>query len=117
MFEALLERSFQVEFHLHAKAILGVDFPTAAAELESALSEATIPIEEIIAGGGGETKGTQRLRRALAARGWLKTTFTVEKKINGVPRGSQSHEVDHVRAFDEGARIALEIEWNNKDPF
>jgi hypothetical protein len=86
-------------------------------ELEEALLATTIPIEEIIAGGGGEAKGTQRLRRALAAKGWIKTTFVVEKRINGVPRESQSHEVDHVRSFESGAKIALEIEWNNKHPF
>ena len=74
-------------------------------------------IEEIIAGGGGEFKGTQRLRKALSAKGWLKTTFVVEKTINGIPKESQSHEVDHVRTFESGSRIALEIEWNNKDPF
>lgn len=57
------------------------------------------------------------MRRALTKKGWVKTTFVVEKRINGVPRESQSHEVDHVRTFDDGSRIALEIEWNNKDPF
>ena len=41
----------------------------------------------------------------------------IETRINGVPRESQSHEVDHVRIFPDGSRIALEIEWNNKDPF
>ena len=117
MFDALIEKGFQVVYQAHAKAILSSDFPDAAGELESALLEATIPIEEIIAGGGGEAKGTQRLRRALAAKHWLKTTFVVEKRINNVPRESQSHEVDHVRAFPDGSRIALEIEWNNKDPF
>lgn len=117
MFDSLIAQGYQVEYLSHAKAILGTDFPSAAAELESALAETTIPIEEIIAGGGGEAKGTQRLRRALAARGWVKTTFVVEKRINDVPRESQSHEVDHVRQFEDGSRIALEIEWNNKDPF
>jgi hypothetical protein len=117
MFEELLANGFQVEFQSHAKAILTVDFPEAAAELEQALLAATIPIEEIIAGGGGEAKGTQRLRRALADLNWPKTTFVVEKRINGVPRESQSHEVDHVRDFPGAGRIALEIEWNNKDPF
>lgn len=117
MFEALAQRGFQVEYIAHAKAILSSDFPEAASELEAALLEATIPIEEIIAGGGGESKGTQRLRRALAQRNWLKTTFVIEKRINGIPRESQSHEVDHVRTFPNGSSIALEIEWNNKDPF
>ena len=117
MFEALCDRGFEVEFLSHAEAILSVDFPDAADDLEAVLRGFSIPIEEIIAGGGGEAKGTQRLRKALADRGWTKTTFTVEKIINGKPRESQSHEVDHVKEYPSGARIALEIEWNNKDPF
>jgi hypothetical protein len=116
MFDALRARNFQIEFASHAEAILSVDFPDAVVELEAALEETTIPIEEIVAGGGGEAKGTQRLRRALAAAGWPKMEFIVERRINNVPRESQSHEVDHVRTFSNG-RVALEIEWNNKDPF
>ena len=117
MFDRLKARGFEIQFVSHAEAIMGVDFPDAAREMDRALADAAIPIEEIIAGGGGEAKGTQRLRRALAQTGWIKTTFVVEKTINGVQRESQSHEVDHVRTFESGARIALEIEWNNKDPF
>jgi hypothetical protein len=117
VFELLKTKGFQVEFHSHAEAILSVDFPTATTELEAALSGSTIPIEEIIAGGGGEAKGTQRLRKALYGLDWPKFTFTIEKRINGIPRESVSHEIDHVRTFDSGTRIALEIEWNNKDPF
>src|SRR5262245_48713372 len=117
MFEALSERGFQTEFYSHAKAILEGDFPEGVAELESALGALTIPIQEIIRSGGGETKGTQRLRRALAELGWTKINFTVEKVINGKRREAQSHEVDHVRKFGDDQIIALEIEWNNKDPF
>jgi hypothetical protein len=117
MLEALTTQGFQVEFLSHAQAILSVDFPDAIDELEAALAATTIPIEEIIAGGGGEAKGTQRLRKALAGSGWPKFTFTIEKRINNVPRESVSHEIDHVQTFESGARIALEIEWNNKDPF
>lgn len=116
MFESLIDRGFQVDFASHAAAILSVDFPEAITELEQALGEVSIPIEEIVGSGGGETKGTQRLRRALAKLGWPKTTFKIEKQVNGAPRGSTSHEVDHVRTFPAGV-VALEIEWNNKDPF
>ncbi len=117
MFENLAERGFQIEFHSHATAILSVDFPDAIGELGAALGTLSIPIEEIIGSGGGETKGTQRLRRALAELGWNKVNFTIDKSINGVRRESISHEVDHVRTFADGRVIALEIEWNNKDPF
>ena len=40
----------------------------------------------------------------------------MKKTINGQEREAISHEVDHVRAFANGL-VALEIEWNNKDPF
>ena len=95
-FSALTAKGFQVEFHSHASAILSVDFPEALVELESVLTALTIPIEEIIAGGGGEAKGTQRLRKALAAAKWIKTKFEVKKVINGQERKSISHEIDHV---------------------
>ncbi|GGE00224.1 hypothetical protein GCM10011390_18790 [Aureimonas endophytica] len=116
MFDSLIDRGFQVEIHSHAKAILSVDFPDAVADIETAIGGLSIPIQEIIGGGGGETQGTQRLRRALADLGWRKLNFTVEKRINGVAREAISHEIDHVKTFDAGV-VALEIEWNNKDPF
>src|SRR5262245_21324404 len=121
MFEALKKKGYQIEFVSHALAILQIDFPDAAAELEEVILRQSIPIEEIIGSGGGETKGTQRLRNGLSAKGWLKETFTIKKTINDEPRESTSHKVDHVRIFERVGgkryRIALEIEWNNKDPF
>lgn len=116
MFENLIERGFQVEVHSHARAILSVDFPDAVDELQNAIGSLSIPIEEIIGSGGGETLGTQRLRRSLADFGWTKKNFVVEKRINGVAREAISHEIDHVKSFPPGV-IACEIEWNNKDPF
>ncbi len=116
MLERLIAHNFQVDFRSHAKAILGADFPEVAAQLEEILLASTIPIEEIIGSGGGETKGTQRLRNALKQRGWKKHKFIVQRIIDGVEREAQSHEVDHIRTFNCGT-VALEIEWNNKDPF
>lgn len=116
MFQKLLDIGFQVEIHSHAEAILSVDFPDAVKELEAVVSGLSIPIEEIIGSGGGETQGTQRLRNGLANVGWKKLNFVVEKRINGVAREAISHEIDHVKAFEPGV-VACEIEWNNKDPF
>ncbi len=56
------------------------------------------------------------MRSALAALGWHKHVFEIRKIIDGVERESISHEIDHVKEFREG-KLALEIEWNNKDPF
>ncbi|MEX3606509.1 MAG: BglII/BstYI family type II restriction endonuclease [Burkholderia sp.] len=117
MFESLKEKGFEIVFVSHAEAILEKDFPDAVAELEASLVEVEIPITEIIGSGGGEAKGTQRLRRSLAARHWVNINFEIKKTINGIERESISHEVDHVRTFGGNQLIALEIEWNNKDPF
>lgn len=117
MFEALEEKGFEFAFVSHAAAILAADFPEALKELEDALLDVDIPITEIIGSGGGEAKGTQRLRRSLAARHWVKVNFEIKKTINGIERESISHEVDHVRTFEGNRLVALEIEWNNKDPF
>jgi Restriction endonuclease BglII len=116
MLDKLTAAHFQVDFRSHAEAILKNDFPEVATQIEEVLLGSAIPIEEIIGSGGGETKGTQRLRNALKARGWNKHNFIVVRTIDGVPREAQSHEVDHTRAFEAGT-VALEIEWNNKDPF
>ncbi|TVR12101.1 MAG: restriction endonuclease [Salinarimonadaceae bacterium] len=117
LFPELSSRNFQIKFVSHAKAILGIDFPEAEKELESALQTLSIPIHEVVGSGGGEAKITQRLRRSLAEQNWNKKNFEIEKMINGVKKESISHEIDHVREFIDRGTIALEIEWNNKDPF
>jgi hypothetical protein len=116
MFAGIAAKSFDLQWVSHARAIVAGDFPDMAGELESVLLGLSIPIDEIIGSGGGEAKGTQRLRKALNDLGWNKRKFAIKKILDGVERGSQSHEVDHVKVFQPGA-IALEIEWNNKDPF
>jgi len=116
MFERLRDRGFEVAFTSHAEAIILHDFSELIAELEGALDQTTIPITEIIGGGGGEAKITQRLRRSLAAMQWIKHNFELKKTVDGVAKESISHEIDHVRRTPAGV-FALEIEWNNKDPF
>ena len=116
MFEKLKGKGFRVETLSHAEAILAGDFPEVEGELEEILLHSEVPIEEIIGSGGGETKGTQRLRRALRGKDWAKHNFTVQRVIDGRALESRSHEIDHIKAYPAGT-IALEIEWNNKDPF
>lgn len=116
MLAALEEAGFDVATRNHASAILSVDFPQETADLVQALLEFKIEIPELIGGGGGEAVFTQRLRRTLYELGWPKHTFRVSTSVDGVPRMGIGHEVDHV-ARGEGGTLALEIEWNNKDPF
>ena len=47
---------------------------------------------------------------------WKKHVFEIKKIVDGEQKESVSHEIDHVKVFP-GGTFALEIEWNNKDPF
>lgn len=117
MFEKIKKKGFQVITLHHAEAILTHDMADAVTELEKVLLDIKIPVDELIRGGGGEGELTQRLRRTLSDDyGWRKHSFEIKKIVDGEERESISHEIDHVKRFPTGT-FALEIEWNNKDPF
>ena len=114
--DRLRDAGFDVLTRNHADAILSHDFPDELAQLVAVLADFRIGMAELIGGGGGESGQTQRLRKLLADTGWPKHNFRVETIVDGRPRESQSHEIDHVMRAAKGT-LALEIEWNNKDPF
>lgn len=116
MLATLQEAGFDVQTRNHAGAILAHDFPNELALLTRVLSEFRIPLSEIVESGGGEAGLTQRLRHELSDIGWRKHRFQVETVVDGRARAGLGHEVDHVKFAEKGA-LALEIEWNNKDPF
>jgi hypothetical protein len=116
MFDRLRDLGFEITFACHAEAILGVDFPNIERDLEAALLEVRLPITEIVGSGGGEAQLTQRLRRGFYELGWRKRNVEIKKVVDGVEKESISHEIDHFHVTDRG-NFALEIEWNNKDPF
>lgn len=116
MLDTLRSAGFDVLTRNHADAILAHDFPTELELLTRILSEFRIPLSEVIMGGGGEAGLTQRLRHELSDVNWRKHRFQVQTVVDGRERAGVSHEVDHVKFAEKGA-LALEIEWNNKDPF
>lgn len=107
---------FDIRAQNHVEAALIEDFPEPFRELCDVLSAFRIEDVELIRSGGGEASFTQRLRRALTERGWHKRNIEIQKVVDGEPRAGITHEIDHVRKTEKGS-IALEIEWNNKDPF
>ena len=113
---ALHDAGFDVLTRNHAEAILAHDFPGELDLLVRVLLEFRISLTEVVAGGGGEAGLTQRLRHELSDLNWRKHNFSVETVVDGRARAGISHEVDHVK-FAEAGALALEIEWNNKDPF
>lgn len=99
---SLTSKGYDLKFVSHAGAIFAGDFPGALNEIAEVLDPVRLPITEIIGSGDGETRFTQRLRRALALRGWKKHHFEIAKTVDGVPPESTSHEVDHMKRFPAG---------------
>ena len=110
---------FTIESRRHASAILVSDYEDATKELLTALETIDIRWDQVLAGGGGKSVMTQSLEAALNVdHDWNKKVFELRQTIDGKEIDSTTHEIDHFRAFeDDRPGIALEIEWNNKDPF
>jgi hypothetical protein len=103
---------FRIEERRHACAIMAVDFPSELGELVGCLRGFQLLRSEIIAEGGGKTKIANRIDTYLKARGWQEKSTEVKMTVDGAPRQFDTHKVDLCKN-----RVAVEVEWNNKDPF
>jgi hypothetical protein len=66
----------------------------------------------VVAPGGGKSPVASWFDSQFGARGWRKRRFSTRIVVDGEATDSPTHEVDCYKAG-----VALEIEWNNKDPF
>ena len=107
---------FDVASLNHAEAVMVRDFSKPLGELCDVLTHMQVLDSELVRGGGGESSVTQRLRQAFTERGWKKRKMVIRKTVDGRERAATTHQIDHVRETKLGS-VALEIEWNNKDPF
>ena len=102
----------------HSLAILRADYADACDDLAEALEPLEITWSQVIEGGGGKAPMTQALERSLKNKGWHKKVFSLSQTIDSAVIESTTHEIDHFKGFSDGRPgLALEIEWNNKDPF
>lgn len=67
---------------------------------------------EILTAGGGLSPISQQVNGAFDRRGWQEKKFTTLIKVDDAEYSSPTHAVDCFKG-----RVALELEWNNKDPF
>ncbi len=67
---------------------------------------------DILLAGGGLSPISQQINRAFKARSWRERKFTTLIKVDSDEYASPTHAVDCFKG-----RVALELEWNNKDPF
>ena len=103
---------YEVHEWKHACAILKLDFPNEWEDILSLLRDFRLCRSWLIEGGGRKSKVSEAIDRFLYEKAWEEKEFATSVKVDRVTMDSPTHKVDCYKN-----RIALEIEWNNKDPF
>jgi hypothetical protein len=103
---------YEVHEWKHACAILQVDFPSEWQDMVDLLKYFKLCKSWITQGGGRKSKVSEAIDNFLYERGWREKEFSTSVKVDEVTMESPTHKVDCYKN-----RVALEIEWNNKDPF
>lgn len=107
-----LDGRYEIHAWRHADTILKADFPTEWAEILGVLGGFRLRRDQILERGGRKSSIASALDSQLAAIGWQEKAFDTRFQVDGVTLESPTHSVDCYKN-----RVALEIEWNNKDPF
>ncbi|MCA0176992.1 MAG: restriction endonuclease [Proteobacteria bacterium] len=108
----LLRANYEVHERKHACAILKQDFPAEWRDICEVLGGFRLLRSWLTEGGGSKSKVSKDIDSALYSRGWEEKQFRTEIVVDGMRSESPTHQIDCFKN-----RVALEIEWNNKDPF
>jgi len=107
-----IRENYEVHEWKHASAILKNDFPEEWRDITDLLLDFRLKRSWIVIGGGRKSKVSDSIDSFLYNRGWVEKGFKTQMVVDDVTIDSPTHQVDCFKN-----RIALEIEWNNKDPF
>lgn len=103
---------YEIHEWKHACAILKHDFADEWNDVMSVLTEFRLKKSWIVNPGGRKSKISEFIDRFLYERGWMEKEFQTQVVVDGMTTDTPTHKIDCFRN-----RVALEIEWNNKDPF
>jgi hypothetical protein len=107
-----IRKNYEVHEWKHASAILKSDFPAEWQELIDILNDFRLKRTDVLAPGGGFSPISSWFDLAFKKRHWEEKSFETKIVVDKYEILSPTHKVDCVKN-----RVALEIEWSNKDPF
>ena len=105
-------QKFEVHEWKHACAVLKEDFPEEWKDIIEILREFYLKKSDILKPGGGLSPISKWFNGAFQSRKWNEKAFDTQIVVDRQEINSPTHKVDCVKN-----RVALEIEWSNKDPF
>ena len=103
---------YEIREWKHASAILQADFREEWDEIIDVLANIEVLRSHVLAGGGGRSKITQGIDGAFYGRGWEEKKWETKIVVDEATTETPTHKVDCYKN-----RVAVEIEWSNKDPF
>ncbi|HEY5070526.1 MAG TPA: BglII/BstYI family type II restriction endonuclease [Caulobacteraceae bacterium] len=103
---------YEVHEWRNGLAVLSAARPEEWADIKTVLGEFRLRHTEIATPGGRKSLIADRIDGAFKRLGWKEKRFDTRIAIDGEEHQSPTHEVDVLKN-----RVALEVEWNNKDPF
>jgi hypothetical protein len=107
-----LRELYRVQEWRNATGVLATACAQEWLEIQAVLREFRLLRSEIVVGGGNRSLISRRIDGAFYRRGWSEKSFGTAVRIDDQVLESPTHAVD---CFKAG--VALEVEWNNKDPF
>jgi hypothetical protein len=112
----LLPDDIRARYHVkewrNATGVLATACPAEWADILAVLREFRLLRSEIVVGGGNRSLISRRIDEALYSRGWQEKAFATAITVDETKLESPTHAVDCLKGG-----VALEMEWNNKDPF
>ncbi len=109
---AFIREHYEIHEWRHASAVLARDFPEEWRDIIDVLTLFRLKKSAITVGGGNKSDVAEGIDKAFQARGWIEKQFVTEIVVDGVGVKSPTHQVDYYKH-----NVAVEMEWNNKDPF
>jgi hypothetical protein len=103
---------YEVHEWKHACAILKEDFPIEWQDIIVLLSQFKLKKSWLVTKGKNKSKVSTSIDNFLYACGWVEKEFATSVKVDQTEMESPTHKIDCFKN-----KVALEIEWNNKDPF
>lgn len=110
--DSFIQQHYETHEWRHASAILASDFPRELADIQAVLKGFRLLRSQVVAAGGSKSEIAGSIDGALAQRGWAEKKFETQIRVDDHTMDTPTHKVDCFKN-----RVALEIEWNNKDPF
>lgn len=107
-----LRRLYHVHEWRNAAGVLKTACSREWTDIADALREFRLYETEIRQAGGNRSPISKRLDGAFYRRGWSEKKFATAIVVDRDRFDSPTHKVDCYKG-----RVALEVEWNNKDPF